>query len=448
MRPIYEALNDERFKGQIQFHMPGHLRGRGFEGFSPSPEIDVTELPETDDLHAPRGVIMRSQENAARVFGAERAYYMVNGSTGGVLAMALGFLSDGDKVIADRFSHKSFISALALTGAVPVWVSPDTIEDGVMWSGVSPESVEKAILENPDAKAVYITAPNYFGFMSDVGEIARIAHRYGMKLLVDGAHGAHYGFFEKLPPSLISLGADAVCLSLHKTLPSLTQSAILLTNKRYERLETALRTVQSSSPSYLLISSAEYAVSFCESREKEAWERLFDNVSRFFPEQAVSSKKDVKYKDFTRINARIDGNPFEAAEKLRRDFKISVECSYGGGVIAILNTLHTGEEIEKLSYATEHLGLEPSAPLKFAPAKTKSVYLPRQAFFAKKRRVPLGEAEGKISAEGLAVYPPGVYQVLPGEIITHEAAEQMSELLAKGAEIPQIDKSYCLIFDE
>lgn len=448
MRPVYEALNDEKFKNQIQFHMPGHLRGRGFDGFSLSPELDVTELPETDNLHAPDGVIKRSQENAAHIFGAEKAYYMVNGSTGGVLAMVLGFLSDGEKVIADRFSHKSFVSALALSGAEAVWVCPDTAEEGVMWSGVSPESVEKAILDNPDAKAVYITAPNYFGFMSDVGEIARITHGHGMKLIVDGAHGAHYGFFEKLPPSLISLGADAVCLSLHKTLPALTQSAILLMNKRCERVETALKTVQSSSPSYLLISSAEYAVHFCENQKKEAWERLFENVSRYFPEQESYLKACVKYRDFTRINARVDGNPFEAAQILRNEFNISAECSYGKGVTAILNTLHTEEEIKKLSYAIGHLKLSPSEPLLFVPQKTEAVYSPRQAFFAKKKKVPLREAAGKISAEGLSVYPPGVYLVLPGEAITPEAAEQAEELLKKGAEIPQIDKSYCLIFDE
>jgi arginine decarboxylase len=448
MRPVYDALNDAEFKSKIQFHMPGHLRGRGFENFELSAEMDVTELPETDDLHSPEGVIKASQQNAARVFGSEKAYYMVNGSTGGVLAMVLGFLSDGDKVIADRFSHKSFVSALALSGAVPVWVTPETMRNKTMWSGASAKDIKKAIEENPDAKAVFITAPNYFGLMEDVGEIAKCAKKHGMKLLVDGAHGAHYGFYEKLPPSLISLGANAVCLSLHKTLPALTQTAMLLTDERYERVEAALKTVQSSSPSYLLTSSAEYAVSFCENTKKEAWERLYENVSRLFPEEIKYNEKCVKYKDFTRINARVKGNPFEAAEKLGKEFGISVECAYGEGIIAILNVFHRQDEIEKLRTALDKVCCTPCEPLGFVATNTKTIFTPREAFFAKKRRIKLSEAEGKISAEGLMVYPPGVYQVLPGEVIDKESILLIENLSKRGAEIPQLKESYCLIFDE
>ena len=227
MRPLYDALTDEKFNSQIQFHMPGHLRGRGFESFCVDPRIDVTELAETDDLHSPEGVIKKSLDNAARVFGAKRAYYLVNGSTAGVLAMILGFVGDGEKIIADRFCHKSFVSALALSGAVPSWIYPKILQNGTMWGGIDPGDIEKAIKETPDAKAVYITAPNYFGLMGDVERIAQIVHENNMYLLVDGAHGAHYGMSEHLPPSLISMGDDAVCMSLHKTLPSLTQTAIL-----------------------------------------------------------------------------------------------------------------------------------------------------------------------------------------------------------------------------
>lgn len=451
MRYIYDALNDEAFKKRHIFHMPGHMGGRGLPDFLLRPELDVTELDETDDLHDASGVIKKSQEMAAEAFGAKHAYYMVNGSTGGVMAMTLGFLKDGDKVIADRFCHKSFISALALTGAEAVWVSPERIEGGILWGGLSPTDIKRAIDENRDAKAVFITAPNYFGMMGDIGETARLAHEAGMYLLVDGAHGAHFGMHPKLPPSIISLGADAVCLSLHKTLPALTQSAILLTNKRYEGVEAALKTVQSSSPSYLLMMSCENAALFFKNAEKAAFDELFENVSRYFPSQIEVRRKYVKYKDFTRVNARIPGNPFEAYDILRKEYNVAAECAFGGGIVAILTAFHKKSEIEYLKKCVDAVSANgENIPLTPLDAKKRASL--REAFFAKKKRVSLREAAGKISAEGIMIYPPGIYQVLPGEEINKTHIEYFEALARKGAKIPQLDSEdnehYCLIFDE
>ena len=448
MKPIYEALLNKDFNNQIQFHMPGHLRGRGFDGFDVSPAIDVTELPETDDLHSPSTCIKQSLEYAAGVFGAKKAYYLVNGSTAGVLSMVLGFVGNGEKIIADRFCHKSFVSALALSGAEPVWVCPSLIEGGTMWSSVKPSDIKRAVLNNPDAKAIYITAPNYFGIMGDVEKIAKIAHENNMYLLVDGAHGAHYGMNDKLPPTIISLGADAVCMSLHKTLPSLTQTAILLTNDKYERVENALRTVQTSSPSYIFTSSCEHAVHFYENFQKTRWDELFCMVERYFPEQIKVEENGVKFKDFTRLNCRTYGNSYEVKEILRKKYNIAVECSYGGGIVAILNAFHTENEIKALRDALGEIRLGEYNPMRIAPTEGKKIYTPREAFFAKKKSVPIDDAIGKISAEGIMVYPPGVYQVLPGEEITKDAVDMLNELYKKGADIPCFDKSNCLIFDE
>ncbi len=445
MRPIYEALTDEKFKKQLQFHMPGHLRGRGFDGFEISPVLDVTELYETDDLHSPETVIKKSMDNAARVFGADKAYYLVNGSTSGVLGMVLGFVGEGEKIIADRFCHKSFVSALALSGAVPVWVKPELTENGTMWGGCEASDIEKAIAENPDARAVYITAPNYFGMMSDVEKIAEITHKNGMALLVDGAHGAHYGMDESLPPSLISLGADAVCMSLHKTLPSLTQTAILLTKNVHGRLENALRIVQTSSPSYIFTASCEYATEFYETCPKEKWDALYASVKKYFPGQIEA--KGVKYKDFSRLNIQLGGNGFKVQEILREKYNIAVECAYGNGIIAILTPFHTEEDIKSLRAALDEIKCENEEILRIIPFETEAVRTPREAFFAKKKSVPLREAAGKISAEGIMVYPPGVYQILPGEVITDEAVRVIEELIEKGADVPGVNQSNCLIFE-
>ena len=444
MRPIYDALNDEKFKNQTQFHMPGHLRGRGFENFEISPQMDVTELFETADLHSPETVIKKSLENAARVFGADKAYYLVNGSTAGVLSMVLGFVCEGEKIIADRFCHKSFVSALALSGAVPVWVKPRLMEKGTMWSGCTKEDIEKAIKENPDAKAVYITAPNYFGFMEDIGAIADTVHKNGMYLLVDGAHGAHYGMSEKLPPGVMALGADAVCMSLHKTLPSLTQTAILLTKGTHERVEAALRMVQTSSPSYLFTSSCEYAVEYYETCPKEKWDALYENVKKYFPEQ--TDCKNAIYKDFSRLNIKTKGSGFHLAKTLREKYNIAVECAYGQGVIVILTPFHSEEEIKSLKAAVDKIETV-DEEISIIPFETKAVKTVREAFFAKKKEVKLNDAVGKISASGIMVYPPGIYQILPGEEITKEAVDAINMLIAKGAEVPTVKHSNCLIFE-
>ena len=236
-----------------------------------------------------------------------------------------------------------------------------------------------------------------------------------------------------------------MCMSLHKTLPSLTQTAILLTNDKYERVEKALKTVQSSSPSYILTASCEYAVEFYQNHDKEKWDRLLSWVEKYFPEQLQC--EGAKYKDFTRLNCSVEGNPFEVAELLRKEYNISVECSYGSGVVAILNTFHTEEEIKKLREALDKIKTKGEG-LRLAPFKNEIVYSPRQAFFAKTKCVSLTDAIGAVSANGIMVYPPGVYQILPGERITKEGVDALYELWEKGAEIPSLEESNCLIFDE
>ena len=447
MRPIYNALTAEKLKSQTQFHMPGHLKGRGFENFDISPSIDVTELYETDDLHSPQGVIKQSLEHAAHIFGAKKAYYLVNGSTAGVLAMVLGFVQDGEKIIADRFCHKSFVSALALSGAVPVWVKPKMAQGATVLAPIGYDEIASAVKENPDAKAIYITAPNYFGLMGDVERIAEFAHERGMYLLVDGAHGAHYGMHPNLPKSIISMGADAVCMSLHKTLPSLTQTAILLANNTYDRVECALKTVQTSSPSYIFTSSCEYAVDFYENCPRERYTALFELVKKYFPEQIKPLGEGVKYKDFTRLNCPVHGNPYKVSEILREKYNIAVECCYGSGVVIILTPFHTEEEIKSLKTALDEIRCDNHTPISITPFELTAQKTPREAFFAKKKSVPLREAAGKISGEGIMVYPPGVYQVLPGEVIDQRAICEIERLIEQGAEVPSVKQSNCLIFE-
>ncbi|MGN1097817.1 MAG: aminotransferase class I/II-fold pyridoxal phosphate-dependent enzyme, partial [Clostridia bacterium] len=374
---------------------------------------------------------------AAEFFGAEKTRFLVNGSSGGILSMVGAVCGEGDKIICDRFCHRSFISALVVSGAIPVWVYPETIENGEMWGGINPADIERAVRENPDAKAIYITSPNYFGLSSDVEEIARIAHEHKMPLLVDGAHGAHYGISPLLPPSAVSLGADMVVVSAHKTLPSVTQSAYLHINGSFSRLEAMLKMYQTSSPSYILMASLDYARAKMEEEGDKLWTDTAKAVLDIFPEQDKVIGGYAKYKDPCRIVLPMRGNPFKAAEKLRNDYGISVECSYGGGVVCIANTAHKREDMLKLGSAAEEINSSGKDEKKaaFTPVKSKAVLSPRQAFFSETEKVPISSAVGRICARDVLVYPPGVAQLMPGERISEGAAGEIIRIAELGGEV-------------
>lgn len=439
--PLYSALLELKNKNQISFHMPGHFDGRGLEGLGNLAELDTTEVPESDNLFFAQGAIASAENAAANFFGAKKTRFLVGGSSSGILAAVGAVCGDGDKIICDRFCHRSFISALIFSGAVPVWVYPELLENGEMWGGIDPDHIEAAIKKNSDAKAVYITSPNYFGFSSDVKRIAEITHEYGMALIVDSAHGAHYGISPSLPPSAISCGADAVITSAHKTLPALTQSAYLHLNRDFPRIESMLKMYQTSSPSYILMASLDYARAYMEERGESLWERHIENVLEIFPEQKEITGKYVKYKDPARILLPFENSPFAAAEELRIKYNISVECSYGGGVVCIASPFVTRNELIKLKTAAEEIRGTNDASEKavFAPDVLKADTSPRSAFFKETREVPLKNAAGEICAREVLVYPPGVPQIIPGEIITEKSICMIEEIIRKGGEVHGAD---------
>ncbi len=432
--PLYSALLKLKDKNQLSFHMPGHLGGKGMEGFDFLKEIDTTELPESDNLFFAEGVIAEAEAAAARFFGAKKTRFLVSGSSGGIMAAVGAALSEGDKIICDRFCHRSFVSALIFSGANPVWLRPEAIDGGLLWGGISPADVETAAKSNPDAKAVYITSPNYFGLCSDVAEIAEIAHNHGMLLIVDSAHGAHFGLSPLLPPSAVTLGADIVVTSAHKTLPSLTQSAYLHINREPPRLEAMLKMHQTSSPSYILMASLDYARAKMESEGEGLWTALAENVLEIFPEQAEIAGSAAKYKDVSRIVLPLASNPFSAAETLRGK-GIAVECSYGGGLVCIANIAHTREDLLRLSAAVAEIDAEPYRPMRFAPFAAEAAMPPRKAFFSETEEIPIRKAAGRICAREVLVYPPGTPQLMPGEAISAEAAEAVAEITESGGEI-------------
>ncbi|MGE4282571.1 MAG: aminotransferase class I/II-fold pyridoxal phosphate-dependent enzyme, partial [Clostridia bacterium] len=230
--PLYDALKAYSKKNMIPFHMPGHKLGAGFpEQFRDSfLDIDLTELPDTDDLHAPEGPIEEAQKLAAEAFGARQTFFLVNGSTCGIQTMIAGVCNPGDILIVDRNCHLSVIHSLILCGVIPQYIYPEYISDLDFIGGINPHEVEEALKKHPDAKGVFITCPTYHGICSDIKTIADIVHRYDKMLLVDEAHGAHFCFHPSLPQGALHAGADICVQSAHKTLPALTQSALLHVN--------------------------------------------------------------------------------------------------------------------------------------------------------------------------------------------------------------------------
>ena len=435
--PLYSALLELNNKNQLSFHMPGHFDGRAMYGFGNLLEIDTTEVPESDNLFLPTGPIAEAQAAAARFFGARETRFLVNGSSGGIMAMVTAVVSEGQKIICDRFCHRSFISALITSGAEPVWLYPEIIDDGLMWGGIDPAQLRRTIEGNPDAAAVYLTSPNYFGLSGDLKKMADIAHEHGLPLLVDAAHGAHYGLSPMLPPSAIGSGADMAVVSAHKTLPSVTQSSYLHINGNFPRLDQALKMYQTSSPSYILMASLDYARALMERDGLRLWTKLAENIAEIFPEQLNIPYKHSAHKDPCRLVLPTTGNPFTAAEILRLEYSISVECCYGGGVVCIANTAHSAEDLLRLRSALEEVNrrLPHEGKAALAPLKNKAVLTPRQAFFAPCEEINIKAAVGRVCAREVVIYPPGVAQLIPGEVITAEAIEEIIRVTALGGEV-------------
>lgn len=261
MSDLYKNLIEYSNSDYYPFHMPGHKRNIE-DGVSPF-SYDITEIDGFDNLHNPQGILKIAMEEAADFYGTDKTYYLVNGSTCGLLSAICGVTSRGDKILVARNCHKAVYNAIYLNELTPVYINPEYIEMYGINGGISPEAVQYGLAENPDIKAVIITSPTYEGVVSDVQRIAEIVHKKGIPLIVDEAHGAHFGLHKCFPQSAVKLGADIVIQSVHKTLPSLTQTALLHIRSdivNVSEVERFLHIYQSSSPSYVLMSSIDECI--------------------------------------------------------------------------------------------------------------------------------------------------------------------------------------------
>lgn len=460
MTPIFDALKKYMSEKTISFHVPGHKHGRGNPEFTnfigkKAMNIDLTIMPDLDSIMRPAGIIKDAQTLAAEAFGADRAFFLVNGTSSGIQAMIMASCREGDKILLPRNAHKSAVSSIILSGAEPVYIRPVINEEYGIAMGITTEETINVIRKNPGAKALFVINTTYFGVASPLSELVKLAHERGMAVLVDEAHGAHLIFHETLPLSAMEAGADLSASSTHKLIGSLTQSSMLfLKGRRFspEYIKSIMNLSQTTSPSYILLASLDVArKNMALHGEKllsrtinlARWARLKINSieglscmgsEALEPEGEFSldpTKLCISVKDLG-----ITG--FKASRILREKFHIQVELADFYNLLAVVSIGDTKTSVSALVDALATIARDfpekrrtrlPSIP---DIAMPELALLPREAFFAEKRPHPFRESAGRISAEMIMTYPPGIPIICPGEIINQDVIDEILFLKEAG----------------
>ncbi len=455
--PILDGLKKFDKTAVGYFCVPSHHRGSGADSGLTDLfgrellKYDLTETPLTDDLHEAEGFIKEAEDLAAELFCADRTFFLVNGTTCANEAMITASVSEGEKILVARNCHKSVLMGLIISGASPIYIEPENSVSFASFGSISPEKVQAGFEKDPDIKAFILTNPTYYGICSDLEKIAEICHSYGALLLVDEAHGAHLAFSPKLPKSALESGADMAAQSIHKTLGSMTQSSMLHIKGNLadiSRVDAALRLVQSTSPSYILLASLDAARRQAAIHGGEMIKELIE-TARYLRSSLNGidgvhcpdgvDDRNIFDVDITRIVFRLDGmTGFELADRLLSRYGICTEMADSRNVIAVLGHADTTSCCDRLIHAVREISREckDSASEEFVfPSVPPMAITPRRAFFSKFSRILLNDAVGKVSAEMIAPYPPGIPVIYPGEIITEEIHSFITNAVKNGRHI-------------
>lgn len=459
--PLFDALMEYVNRETIPFHVPGHKKGHGideefknFIGENPF-KIDVTVFKLVDSLHHPTGPIKKAQQLAADAYGSDASFFSIHGTSGAIQAMIMSVVNSGDTIIIPRNVHKSITAGIILSGAKPVYMQPELDKNLGIAHGVTPETVEKTLKENPHAKAVLIINPTYYGVATDIKKIADIVHSYNIPLIVDEAHGPHLAFNEKLPISAMEAGADICAQSTHKIIGALTQGSLLQVKSKYidvSRVQQILNLLQTTSPSYILMASLDCARRQIALNGTELLNKAIDlaNYARaeinkipgfhsFGPE--LLGRPGVHALDPTKITITcrdLGITGFDLDMILSNKYHIQMELSDLYNVLAVGSFGDTKENIDKLIEALKEISAEYMEKAQRKPdfldipAIPELVRDPRDAFNSPKESVSLRDSIGSVSGEMLLAYPPGIPILCPGEIITKEIIDYVEELKAVG----------------
>jgi arginine decarboxylase len=459
--PLIDALKACIAHPHAPFYTPGHKRGVGVSPYLSDLlgkqvfRADLTELAELDNLFTPQGAILAAQQLAAEAFGAAKTWFLVNGSTCGIEAAILATCGMGDKIMLPRNVHSSAIAGLILSGAIPIFLNPEYDPVLDIAHSITPSSLQSALQQHPDAKAVFTVYPTYYGVCGDLRAIAKITHQYNIPLLVDEAHGAHFAFHPELPIPALAAGADLTVQSIHKVLSAMTQASMLhIQGNRIDidRVNKALQLVQSTSPSYLLLASLDaarqqMAVSGNElmSRTLQLADAARTRISQI-PGLSVLeiSSPDFVALDKTRLTVTVSGlgfTGFEAEEILDEKLGVTAEFSSLQHLTFIISLGNTPEDIEQLVQGFTTLAkMTPLAKIAsrqllwddFISVGNCLRISPREAFFAVTETLSIEQTSDRICTEIVCPYPPGIPVLMPGEVITKEALEYLQQIQGMG----------------
>ena len=455
--PIYEALQRFRQMRVVPFDVPGHKRGRGnaeltdFLG-QQCVGIDVNSMKPLDNLCHPISVIREAELLAADAFGAAHAFLMVGGTTSSVQSMVLSTCKRGDKIILPRNVHRSVINALVLCGAIPVYVNPEVDHRLGISLGMKRSQVERAIQEHPDAVAVLVNNPTYYGICSDLRAIVKMAHAAGMYCLADEAHGTHFYFGENMPTPAMAAGADMAAVSMHKSGGSLTQSSFLLLGKQMNPgyVRQIINLTQTTSGSYLLMSSLDISRRNLALRGKEVFRKAVEMAEYARDEINEIGGYDAFGKELINGDSIFDFDPtklsvhtrdiglagIEVYDLLRDEYDIQIEFGDIGNILAYLSIGDRPQDLERLVSALAEIRRrfhkDPAGLLNQEYIDPEVVASPQEAFYAAKKSYPIRETEGMVSSEFVMCYPPGIPILAPGERITRDILDYIQYAKEKG----------------
>lgn len=478
--PLFDALMEYVNRDTLPFHVPGHKKGvgvdeefRNFMGENPF-KIDVTVFKLVDSYHHPTGPIKKAQELAADAYGSDACFFSVHGTSGAIQAMILSVVGAGDKIVVPRNVHKSITGGIILAGAIPVYMQPELDKKLGIANGVAPETVRETLEANPDAKAVLIINPTYYGVSTDIKQIADIVHEYDIPLIVDEAHGPHLNFNKKLPMSAMEAGADICAQSTHKIIGAMTQGSLLQVNAKrinVNRVKQVINLMHTTSPSYILMASLDTARRQIALNGEELLDKTIE-LSNYIRREVnkipgfycfgeeILGKAGAYAFDPTKITITcrdLGITGYDLDMILSNKYHIQMELSDLYSVLIVGSFGDTPEGMERLLSALREISDDyygkgtPKADFLDIPPIPEQIQIPNEAFNSVKTPVRIKDSVGMISGEFLMAYPPGIPVLCPGEKITKEIVDYVQNLkdaglYVQGTEDPEVE--YILVVKE
>ena len=465
MSDIIRKLQQLNESDEYPLHMPGHKRNVGCGFMTDMYNIDITEIIGYDNLYEADGMLKDAMERAARVYGAEETFFLVNGSTVGILSAITGVAKRGERILVARNCHKAVFHAIELRELQAVYLHPEYLPEWDIAGGINPQEVEVKLAQYSDIKAIVITSPTYEGIVSDVEAIAKIAHAHNIPLIVDEAHGAHLPFDARFPQSALVSGSDIVIQSMHKTLPSFTQTALIHMKKGYadiRRIKEYIGYYQTSSPSYLFMAGMDECIATLEKEGSHLWDAFFEMREEFLQKMAtLENIRILQGNDPCKLVVSVKGTTTTGADLqkvLLEKYHIQLEMAAETYALGIITMCDTQEGFDRLAQAL----LEMDAELSDAEEETVSdaesaidftTHYPQEDIVytlggvreKETEEVLLEDAEGRICADYVNLYPPGIPLILPGERIVKEHIVLINRYLEMGMHVQGVTERRLLV---